>query len=102
MAVNRSTSKNFDKKYIHYAITGIIIFGSQFLPQAGPITPMGWAVLGTFIGVIYGWTFVDMLWPSILGLVGLGYAVGMSKVLAQSFGSPVMPLIFMVFAFLPV
>ena len=91
-----------DKKYIHYLITAIIIFGSTFMPQIGPVTPMGWAVLGTFIGVIYGWTFVDMLWPSILGLVGLGYVVGMSKVLAQSFGSPVMPLIFMVFAFLPV
>lgn len=102
MATQTTAATKFDKKYLHYVITAVLIFGSQFLPQAGPITPMGWAVLGTFIGVIYGWTFLDMIWPSILGLVGLGYAVGMGKVLAQSFGSPVMPLIFMVFAFLPV
>lgn len=102
MAVQTATVKKFDVKWIHYAITAIIVFGSQFLPQMGPITPMGGAVLGTFIGVIYGWTFLDMLWPSIIGLIGLGYAVGMTSVLGASFGSPIIPMILMTFATLTV
>ena len=79
MAVQTATAKKFDVKWIHYAVTTIIIFGSQFLPQLGPVTPMGCAVLGTFLGVIYGWTFLDMIWPSIIGIIGLGYAVGMMR-----------------------
>lgn len=98
MAVETVPAKKFDVKWIHYAITAILVFGSQFLPQIGPVTPLGGAVLGTFIGVIYGWTFLDMIWPSIIGLIGLGYAVGMSPVLAASFGSPVMALMFVTFA----
>lgn len=100
MAVETVPAKKFDVKWIHYAITAILVFGSQFLPQIGPVTPLGGAVLGTFIGVIYGWTFLDMIWPSIIGLIGLGYAVGMSPVLAASLGSPIMGMVFMTFAML--
>ncbi len=102
MAVQTVTAKKFDIKWIHYAVTAILVFGSQFLPQIGPITPMGCAVLGTFIGVIYGWTFLDMIWPAIIGLIGLGYAVGMTSVLGASFGSPIIPMVLMTFATLTV
>lgn len=102
MAVETATAKKFDVKWIHYAVTAIIILGSQFLPQMGPITPLGGAVLGTFVGVIYGWTFLDMIWPSIFGIVGLGYACGMSSVLAASFGNPVVVMVFLTFTMLTI
>lgn len=97
-----SEAKKFDVKYIHYIITAIIIIGCHFMPQVGPITPMGMAVMGTFIGVIYGWTFLDMIWPSIFGLVSLGYIVGMQNVLTASLGSPVIGLCILTFAALTV
>ena len=97
-----SEAKKFDVKYIHYLITAIIIVGCHFMPQVGPITPLGMAVMGTFIGVVYGWTFLDMIWPSIFGIISLGYAVGMQNVLTASLGSPVIGLCILTFAALTV
>lgn len=97
-----SEAKKFDVKYIHYLVTAIIIIGCHFMPQMGPITPMGMAVMGTFIGVIYGWTFLDMIWPSIFGIISLGYTVGMQNVLTASLGSPVIGLCILTFAALTV
>ena len=97
-----SEAKKFDVKYVHYLVTAIIIIGSHFMPQMGPITPLGMAVMGTFIGVIYGWTFLDMIWPSIFGLISLGYAVGMQNVLTASLGSPIIALCILTFAALTV
>lgn len=102
MTEQASTVKKFDKKWIHYAITAIIVFGSQFMPQIGPVTPLGFAVLGSFLGAVYGWTFLDMIWPSIIALLGLGTAVGMTNVLGASFGNPVIPMIILTFAALTI
>jgi len=90
--------KKSDKKLIHYLVVTILVFGGNFLPQIGPVTPLGGAILSIFIGVIYGYTFLDMIWPSVLGVVGLGYTVGMQKILSASFGSPIMPMMILTFA----
>lgn len=90
--------KKFEIKYVHYLIVIACVIGGQFMPQTGPITPVGWGVLGTFIGVIWGWTFIDMIWPSIIGLVGLCYAVDTTSVMAASFGNPVLPMIILAFS----
>ena len=66
MSDNATATKKFDKKYIHYAVTAIIIFGSQFMPQIGPVTPLGFSILGAFVGTVYGWTFLDMIWQALL------------------------------------
>lgn len=63
---------NLTKHYIHTAIILFFFFGFGHLPAIGAITPTGMEVLGVFIGMIWGWMFVDMLWPSLLGLVVLG------------------------------
>lgn len=102
MSEQASAAKNLKKSYIHYAVTAIIVFGSQFMPQIGPVTPLGFAVLGSFVGAVYGWTFLDMIWPSIIALVGLGNAVGMMNVLGASFGNPVIPMIILTFAALTI
>ena len=102
MSNNTKSVKKFDVKYIHYLITAIIVFGSQFMPQIGPVTPLGFSVLGAFVGAVYGWTFLDMIWPSIIALIGLGSAVGMMQVLGASFGNPVIPMIILTFAALTI
>lgn len=78
------------------AIIGIVImFGFGFLPPMEPVTPMGMKVLGVFIGVIFLWSFCDLLWSSLLGIAALiivGYAP-LPKVVQMSFGNPVPVLV---------
>ena len=57
--------------YVHIAIFLLILFGIGFLPPFAQITPMGMKVLGVFLGVIYGWCFIALDWPSLVALVAL-------------------------------
>ncbi len=58
--------------YIHSAVSLLIMLLFRFLPAPEPITPMGMNILGIVIGAIYGWSTVDMVWPSIAALLLLG------------------------------
>lgn len=81
--------------YLASGIGILIIFGFGYLPPFEPITPMGMKVLGIFLGMIFLWSFVSILWPSLLGIVALilcGYAP-LPRVLALSFGDTVPVLI---------
>ena len=77
-----------NKQLIHYIICAAIIFGLAYVPPFGMLTERGMAMLGVFIGAVYGWSTIGMLYPSMLALVGMGLELGMSTVLAASFGSP--------------
>lgn len=73
----------------------LITFGFGYLPPIEPITPMGMKVLGVFLGMIYLWSFCDLLWSSLLGITALvivGYAP-LPKVIQMSFGSTVPTLV---------
>lgn len=58
--------------YIHVVIMLALMIGIGHLPTFGQVTPLGMKILGVLIGTIYGWIILDMLWPSLIGLVGLG------------------------------
>ena len=67
-------AKGFNMKYVHFAVTFAFMFLFRFVPPVGTITPYGMAVIGIFIGLIYGWS-VDadnLCWTSLLGIVALG------------------------------
>ena len=73
---NAPTKKN--EELIHYAnvlITLLLMFGFRFIPAPAPITPYGMAILGVFIGVIWGWSTssVGMVWTSLLAVVAVGF-----------------------------
>ena len=53
------------------AICLMLFFG--FLPAIEPLTPFGMRILGIFLGAIYGWCTVEMIWPSFLALIMLGF-----------------------------
>lgn len=72
---------------IHYIIVAAFCLLFRFVPGVAGITPLGMGILGSFIGAIYGWITIDMLWPSLLALVGVGLSIGMNQMLAASFGS---------------
>ncbi len=82
--------------YVLHCVIGICcMFGFGLLPAVSPITPAGMKILGVFIGSIYMWSFIDILWPSLLGLVALcltEYAP-MGTIMQTSFGDSVSILI---------
>ena len=72
---------------IHYIIVAALCLGFRFIPPFAGITPYGMGILGTFIGAIYGWMTINMLWPSLMALAGVGLSIGMNQMLAASFGN---------------
>ena len=84
-----TTKKTKSIIYIHYLIVALLIFGFQFLPAPAPLTPMGMPLLGVFFGAIYGWSFIGILWPSILAILQMGLTLGMPTVLSSGLGSSI-------------
>lgn len=90
------------KKISLYALNSIIgvmiLIGFRFIPPIDPITPLGMEILGIFLGVIYLWTTVDPIWPSLLGVFALGISeyASMNQILMNFMGDPtVVQLLFM-------
>jgi len=64
--------KSKNTKLIKFVIMIALAFGIGLLPPFGDITPMGMKVLGVFIGLIYGWIFIDFIITSMFGMMALG------------------------------
>lgn len=94
-----STDSTTDYKYIINSVIGIaIMFLFRFIPAPAPITSLGMEIIGIFIGMIFLWTFVDSIWPSLLGIFLLGCSSysSMNQVLMNFLGdSTVVQLLFM-------
>lgn len=67
-----TVSKKNTRSYIHVIVMLLLMFGVSSLPPVGLITDLGMNVLGVFFGMLYGWIFIDLLWPSLFGFVALG------------------------------
>jgi len=75
--------------WIHAIVFIILTIGIGMLPPFGQITEYGMDILGLFVGLIYGWTFIGFLWPSLFGLIVLGmtnYAADVTTAIASGFG----------------
>lgn len=84
------------KNSIHFILTIFLCFFFRFLPPFGQMTEYGMGILGAFLGAIYGWSFLGMIWPSFMALSGVGLVIGMDKMLAAAFGNyTVMGMLFM-------
>ena len=62
------------KQYVHIVITLCLMFFLRFMSPIGCITPLGMEILGVFLGLMYGWTFCGMIWPSLLGILFMGFS----------------------------
>ena len=73
----------------------LILFGFGYLPAIEPLTPIGMKVLGIFFGLLFGWTTIGLLWPSIIGLLGLVVidAMNLKTAFALGWGSNTLLLI---------
>ena len=70
---NTLAAKKKDAAYYIKSIIGLAImvfFG--MIPAPAPITQVGMVVLGQFIGLIFLWTLVDMVWPTFAAIVLFG------------------------------
>ncbi len=106
-------------KMVHIIIGLLIMVSGYFLPQISKVVPadekliamglpvvdgqvtlqvteMGMIITMTFLAVVYLWTFVDTIWPSLLGIAALifsNYAPA-PKILSLFLGNPMVVMIF--------
>lgn len=92
------------KKYIHIAITLLLMFGFQFIPPVSLLTETGMAVIGVLLGAIYGITFCAPAWPAMLALPALVITgvCNYQMVLSNGFGNDNVWLTLMFFVFVAV
>lgn len=92
------------KTYVHYIICFVIIFGFGHIPPLGPLTPFGMQIAGIFLGAVYGWSFVDMMIPSIFGIIALIFVEGntLTSVAAAGFGNQIVWFLIFLLVFINV
>ena len=73
--MSAALSKNTPKSYLHLGIMLAIMFIFRLPVPPEGLTAEGMAVIGIFFAVLYGWLFLDIVWPSLLRLVALGLAI---------------------------
>lgn len=99
-----SESKSNNLYYVHCAIGCVLMFLFRFLPSPAPITSLGMQMIGIFLGLIYMWSFVDTLWPSVMGLFALclsDYGTT-ADIIAASFGNSTSALLLLFLALVAV
>lgn len=68
-----STASNKNIMYwVKAAIFLWFLFGFGQLEPFGSLEKVGMQVLGIFIGLLFGWTFIGFIWPSLLGVLAIG------------------------------
>lgn len=100
--MSEAKEKNKYMHLIHFVIMALIPVVFGFLPAPAPITSYGMKVLGVFVGLIYGWTFIDLLIPSLYGAIALalvGYGTVDQVFLAMFNNSTVLLMLFGVSCF---
>lgn len=90
------------KYYVNSLIVVLLMICTRFIPPLGSMTPLGMTILGIFLGALYGWITCDMIWPSILALIMLGftdYAENVGSVFTQGMSNGVIQLIIWLLVF---
>lgn len=88
-------------KTIHAAIGFLIMIAFSFIPAPAPLTQVGMQIIGIFIGTLYLWSTVDILWSSIFCVVMIGMSEydSMPHVLQLAFGNVVAVQCLFIFIF---
>ncbi len=97
--------KSVSKYAIHFTVMVLLTFGFRLLPPPGSVTEYGMAVAGVFVGLVYGWTFIGLLIPSLFGAVALattGYGSCQDVFVAMFSNSTVLMMLVGVLAFMAV
>ena len=86
---------------IHGMVFIIILFGFGKISPIEPLTKQGMNIIGIFLALLYGWIFINLIWPSLFGLLALAISGYMdaSSLFAASFGNEIVVMMFFVFIF---
>ena len=101
--MEKAKSKNI-AYFVNSAIAIAIMVLFRFLPTFGQMTPLGMTILGIFLGLIYAWATVDIIWPAIVGLTFLGFSGyvesgGVATIVSAIAGNAVVQMLLWLFAF---
>lgn len=92
------------KSYIHFIIGTIIMLAFRFFPEGllPNVTPVGYQILGIFIGTIYLWSTIDPLTSSLYAVVMLAFSdyAPAGAILKESFGNPTVVQMFFMMVFM--
>ena len=66
-----SVRKKIAVFFLHWIIVAGLMLFFRYIPPVGEITMYGMQILGTFLGLIWGWMFLDFLNPSLLAMLVL-------------------------------
>ncbi len=97
----KTPAGNSPMYWVHTGICLLIMFGFGHITPFGPLTPLGMNLIGIFLGILYGWIFIEIVWPSLAGLLALMLIGGMKpmQLLNKSFGDPIVQMMFFIFVF---
>ena len=101
-ASTAGTGRSVDiKHFFHIAVFLAITFFFGRLEPIPPITPYGMNVLGALIGVVYAWIFIDVIWPSMIGLLAIGLLdiMPINTLFNKGFGDPTVVMMVFIFVF---
>ena len=68
-------SDNNIKHYLKTVLMFILMFAGFFI-NSSALPAYGWQVLFIFIGLLFGWSFIGLIAPSLLGLIALALTEG--------------------------
>ena len=88
--------------YINSAVVVALMALFRFIPPFGSMTAMGMTILGIFLGALWGWINCDMIWPSVLALVLLGfsgYTANVTEALTMTISNGTVQLILWLLSF---
>ena len=98
MSATKDKSTSF---YIHNIIMFAVAIVFYFIPPfVDTITPYGMRVVGVFLAVLWGWTFLGFMWPSLFGMGALalaGYPGSFTAVFQAGFSNQMFITIFVMF-----
>ena len=100
--VKQQKAKNKDiSYYCNLIIVLLFMFGFGYLPPFGELTQLGMHTLGIFIGMLWGWSAIGFIWPSLLGLIAVGLTGFMSiqAAFAAGFSDSSTMMVFFMFVF---
>ncbi len=90
------------KYYIHTIVVFFLMFCfGNVVPPFGQVTTDGMQVIGVFLGLLYGWTFIGFLWPSLLSFIAIGLTglTTISAALTAGFGANLTLVLIFIFIF---
>lgn len=69
--MNRTIATSVNYYWLHTLIYFLLTFGIGKISYSA-LPPMGMSVIGIFLGLLYGWTFIGFIWPSMFSIFMLG------------------------------